>query len=58
MLEPLTSNKDEDLRSFVTFTGTISDDDVVVPIKFRVRFGADGELRFKAYPIPTSHQTR
>lgn len=49
--KPRPSNDSEDLNRFVTFTGTISRDDVVVPIKFRVRFGVDGELRFRVYPL-------
>jgi hypothetical protein len=41
----------ENLSRFVTFSGTISRGDLVVPIRFRVRFGVDGELRFRVYPL-------
>lgn len=55
--KPRPLNDSEDLNRFVTFTGTISRDDVVVPIKFRVRFGVDGELRFRVYPLPMTRET-
>ena len=42
----------EDLNRFVTFSGTISREELVVPIRFRVRFGVDGELRIRVYPLP------
>lgn len=48
---------DEYLNTFVTFSGTISRGDLVVPIRFRARFGADGELRFRVYPIPLTRKT-
>ena len=50
------SVSDEDLNRFVTFTGTIARDDIVVPIRFRVRFGLDGELRFRVYPLPMTSE--
>lgn len=46
----------ENLSRFVTFTGTIARGDLVVPIRFRVRFGADGELRFRVYPLPMTRE--
>lgn len=50
--KPRSRNDAEDLSGFVTFSGTISRGDLVVPIRFRVRFGVDGELRFRVYPLP------
>ena len=50
--KPHNLHEQEDLNRFVTFTGTISRGDLVVPIRFRVRFGVDGELRFRVYPLP------
>lgn len=46
------ANAPEDLNRFVTFSGTIAHDKLVVPIRFQVRFGRDGELRFRVYPLP------
>lgn len=51
------ASKTEDLNEFVTFSGTISRDELVVPIRFRVRFGVDGELRFRVYPLPMTEDS-
>lgn len=50
--KPRPSADPEDLNRFVTFSGTITREELVVPIRFRVRFGVDGELRFRVYPLP------
>ncbi len=51
------ANDPEDLNRFVTFSGAIARDELVVPIRFQVRFGADGELRFRVYPLPMTSDT-
>ncbi len=50
-------NPAENLNEFVTFSGTIARGDVVAPIRFRVRFGADGELRFRVYPLRMTRES-
>ncbi|RAK51315.1 hypothetical protein [Phenylobacterium deserti] len=50
------SSEAEDLTQFVSFKGTITRDGLVVPIRFRVRFGLDGELRFRVNPIPATSE--
>jgi hypothetical protein len=46
----------ENLNRFLTFSGTITRGDLVVPIRFRVRFGVDGDLRFRVYPLPMTRE--
>lgn len=47
----------EDLTRFVTFSGTIARGDLIVPIRFRVRIGVDGDLRFRVYPIRLTNKS-
>lgn len=46
----------EDLQKFTTFAGTLSCGGVSVPIRFRLRFGVDGELYFRVYEMPRTKQ--
>jgi len=50
------ANERENLNRFVTFGDTISRGDLTGPIRFRLRFGVDGELKFRVYPLPVTRE--
>lgn len=50
------AGRDDDPRQPTIYTGTLSRDGLSVPIRFQLRFGMDGDLRFRVFPVPLTRE--